>query len=87
MKSSIWKWFETEYKVHCSNRKLYDRILTWKRSRPGGVYHIPGKPNEYDAIIPEEYVDKVNSILNSDLFNKVGVSNTRSIARSSIEQQ
>lgn len=63
MKNLIWKWFECDYKVHCENRKLYDQIMTWKKSKPGGVYHIPGERNQYDAIIPEEYVDRVKKLL------------------------
>jgi len=78
MKNEIWKWFENDYKVHCKNRDDYEKILSWKNSRPGGVYYIPGEPNEYDAIIPEEYVEKAVELLGLD---------SKSRGKSRIERQ
>lgn len=63
MKNEIWKWFDSDYKVHCQRREDYDKIMSWKKSRPGGVYYIPGAPNEYDVIVPEEYVKRTAELL------------------------
>ena len=59
----LWPWFDGEYKVHCPDRGIYDKIMRWKGSRPGGIYYIPGQPNEYDVIIPEAYLGRVQKLL------------------------
>ncbi len=70
MRNEIWRWFEGEYKAHCKERADYDKILSWKRSKPGGVYYIPGEPNEYDVILPEDYLDRARKLLGLDSQNK-----------------
>jgi len=63
MKPDIWKWSETEYRVHCQTRKQYDTIMKWTGTRHGSVYTMPEGPKEYDVTIPAKMVKRVRRFL------------------------
>lgn len=63
MDNEIWKWFGREFKVHCKKWEDYIKIVSWKKCRPGGSYLFPGGHNEYDALIPVVYYNRVAELL------------------------
>ena len=65
MTIDIWNILDGEYKVHCENKKHYDKILRWKGCRHGSVYSNPDGTIEYDVIIPERFVDRARKLLQS----------------------
>ena len=59
----MWKWFGNGYKVQCTSRTDYDKMLSWKNSRKGfGSTDREGNI-AYDVIIPEEYKERVIKLL------------------------
>lgn len=63
MDNEIWKWFGSEFKVHCNSREDYVKIVGRRKSRPGGWYLFPDGHNEYDALIPAQYYNRVARLL------------------------
>ena len=63
MKNDIWKWFGSEFKVHCEKREDYQQIVCWTKCRPGGSYLFPDGHKEYDVIIPTSLYDRVAKLL------------------------
>lgn len=64
MENEIWKWFDGEFKAHCSDKIEYKQMLRLKDVRAGGVYFFKGKKVGYDVIFPESQLKKIMQILN-----------------------
>lgn len=59
----VWKFFETDYKVFCPTREVYDKMIRWKGARPGGFDQWPNGAREYYVILPEDLADRASALL------------------------
>ena len=79
MKDEIWKWFGSEYKVHCQRREDYEQMLRWSGCRDGGVYYYPDGYREWDVIIPKRCVNRARAILSKSRRLRQEISNSACI--------
>jgi hypothetical protein len=58
-----WKWFDGEYRIHCTNPVHYRQIVRWKGCRLGSTYYFPNGEMSWDVTIPEECLDGALSLV------------------------
>jgi len=66
--NSIWKYFDN-YKVHCDNMKLANKIAGWKDCIWDGIYFYSNH-KEADVVFPGKLYNRVAELLNLPLKGK-----------------
>jgi hypothetical protein len=58
-----WKWFEGEYRIHCTDPNHFKQIIRWKGCRLGSTYYFPDGRIEWDVTIPEGCLERALSLV------------------------
>ena len=87
MENEIWKYFEGEYKAHCSEKVDYSQMKRLKDVRAGGVYFFKRKNVGYDVIFPESQLKKIMQILNVNEVSEVWFFDTKRLLKDKYLQE